>query len=257
VSGVRLDELSNLLGIGIGIEKKHIPETSPRPAGHGFEAEGFSMDEDLSGTHLTDELFVGYHMNTLAPAELRAVERHLSDCIVCSEEIERIAELSVIWNDEQEIARLQNRVAGVLSDSHTIPAWPPVRPQESWLAAFVKPFVVSLRPLIRPQGAYGETKEDETTTLEFSITQDGKIVDGLRGMLKRVNREYYVRIFAVDSGARTEFGDRKAVISISDAYQERPILHRRIDIGVTVLLGTDFPLTDNSSLAVEMLPPFH
>jgi hypothetical protein len=127
---------------------------------------------------------------------------------------------------------------------------------DSAVNALTSPFAVSLKSMIVPQGAYGETKqkEEETATLEFFVTQEGKIVEGLRGLLKRVNREYYVRIFAVDPGARSRYGDRKAVISISDTYQERPILHRKIDIGVTVLLGTDFRLTDNSCLAVEMLP---
>jgi hypothetical protein len=245
VSELQMEELARLLGI------------DARNAGQSSEAEGPLMNDDLAQLHLTDDLFVGYSMKALTPAISKQVERHLGACNVCAGEIARIEQLSAIWRDESKIARLEQRVRSTMKVAEPTVASGARHAIEAGLAAFVKPFTVSLQPLMRPQGAYGETKEDETSTLEFFITQEGKIIEGLRGLLKRVNREYYVRIFAVDPGARTEFGDRKAVISISDTYQDRPILHRRIDVGVTVLLGTDFPLTESSCLAVEMLPPYN
>jgi len=216
------------------------------------------MSEEMDQLHLTDDQFVDYCMDALAPDATVWVEMHLESCPVCREEASRVKQLSAFWNNDVNVARLERRIAAVIRP----PQGNPSKEAQPWtlsagLAAFLSPFAVSLKPLMRPQGAYGETMEDETTTLEFVVTQEGRIVEGLRGLLKRVNREYYVRIFALDPGSRTEFGDRKAMLSISDTYQDRPILHRRIDIGVTVLLGTDFRLTENSSLAVEMLPPFH
>lgn len=217
--------------------------------------------------HLTDEQVIACGMTPQGSASILFEEgwrevagasiddarglRHAVECDECSSEIDRVRSLAGVWADRSAVTALEARLRSAL--------WPAASESKDPIGrlfeTIASPFAVSLRSMMLPQGAYGETKEEETTsTLEFFITQDGKIVDGLRGLLKRVNREYYIRVFAIDPGARTRYGDRKALISISDTYQERPILHRKIDIGVTVLLGTDFRLTDNSSLAVEMLP---
>jgi hypothetical protein len=225
-----------------------------------------SIAAGIESDHLSDDLLVDYCANTLDGATFASAQRHLDECTACSEEVSRLRQLAEFWRDEPAVAALEQRVRAVVWPMETSAAsggraMPETagaigRMWDSAVNALTSPFAVSLKSMIVPQGAYGETKqkEEETATLEFFVTQEGKIVEGLRGLLKRVNREYYVRIFAVDPGARSRYGDRKAVISISDTYQERPILHRKIDIGVTVLLGTDFRLTDNSCLAVEMLP---
>ncbi|MGO8673591.1 MAG: hypothetical protein ACLQVD_19805 [Capsulimonadaceae bacterium] len=209
----------------------------------------------MEQTHLTDELFVEYSRYQQGLPDAPAIGEHLAACADCAAEVVRIRRLGAIWQDETAVQALMRRARAALGLDIRPPLVETVAAAAGRLLA---PFAVSLRPLIRPQGAYGETLQQEHTmsTLEFSVTQDGRIVDGLRGILKRVNREYYVRIFAVDPASRTLYGDCKAMISIFDSYLDRPILHRKIDVGVTVLLGTDFRLTDDSCLAVEMLPPY-
>jgi hypothetical protein len=244
VSESRLQEIVQMLGLrAANVSATATPDSK-------YDKQDISMEEMRPNGHLTDELFVDLSLNRLPAATRKGVDSHLAGCLTCSEEAARLTRVSTLWNSEAAIGRLEQRVRTAL-DMQPVRAG---RGIGGAIAAFVHPYVISLTPLIRPQGAYGETKDEETSTLEFPVTQDGKIVEGLRGLLKRVNRDYYVRIFAIDPGARTEYGDRKAVIDISDSRQERPILRRRIDIGVTVLLGTDFRLTDSSSLAVEMLP---
>lgn len=246
ISESRLEDVMGILGLTVGnISMIATPENK-------HEKEDSHVDANRSGRHLTDELFVDFSLNRLPVAARNGVDSHLASCAACSQEAARLSRVSAIRDDESVIVRLEQRARAAL-DAHAVGSG---RRVGDAIAAFVQPFVVSLQPLIRPQGAYGETKEEETSTLEFPVTQDGKIVEGLRGLLKRVNREYYVRIFAIDPGARSQYGDRKAVIDISDSQHNRQILRRRIDIGVTVLLGTDFRLTDASCLAVEMLPVY-
>jgi hypothetical protein len=247
VTESRLEDIVHVLGLKAG-------NTAMIAAPNNRQDEpDMVIDQYRTEGHLTDELFVDFSLNRLPAAARNGVERHLASCGTCSEEADRLKQISSIWESEPFVVRLEDRARAALNTR----APKPRRAVGNAIAALVQPFVVSLRPLIRPQGAYGEAREEETSTLEFPVTQDGKIVEGLRGLLKRVNREYYVRIFAIDPGARNQYGDRKAVIDISDAHHDRPILHRRIDIGVTVLLGTDFRLTDSSCLAVEMLPAYH
>ena len=209
-----------------------------------------AIDDDFEAEHLTDEQVVAFSAGTLDIRSRGKVEWHLSRCAACEAEVAHLRERGIMWNDADAVSRFEARVRA--ATSKVLDSEPDVL-GKIW-DAISAPFAVPLNSLLIPQGAYGQSVEEETATVEFYVTQEGKVVDGLRGLLKRVNREYYVRIFAIDPGARTRYGDRKAMISISDTYQDRPILHRKIDIGVTVLLGTDFRLTDNSSLAVEMLP---
>jgi hypothetical protein len=205
-------------------------------------------DENAMQLHLTDDQYVSYILGTLEPNVRPQSEQHILSCTECADEIRRIRSVSTIWEHEIEIQRLENRIQSVFrnSDIRT--------PLETAWSNMVDSFKISLQPLLRPLGAYGEAVEEITSTVEFSILESGTPVDGLRGLLKRVNREYYVRISATDSEARRVYGNRAAMISISDDELDHPILQRKIDIGVTVLLGTDFRLTDKSFLAVEMLP---
>ena len=113
---------------------------------------------------------------------------------------------------------------------------------------------ISLAPLMRAEGAYAEAHGVESSTVEFPVVQDGTVVDGLLGKLVRVEQDLYVQVATRDAQSSRDFGDRKARISISDITCQEPILRRKIDIGVTVLLGTDVKLTSDSRLAVEMLP---
>lgn len=212
-----------------------------------------SLIEDIEGDHLDDAEFVERCSGVLTGSAALRINQHLESCDACAAEAARIQTLAGFWDDAEAVAAMEKRVRGA-SEPRKASQKSANAPISRVWNTLASPFAVSLKSIIVPQGAYGETKEDESSTLEFFITHDGKIVEGLRGLLKRVNREYYVSIFAVDPNARSRYGDRKAVISISDTYQERPILYRKIDIGVTVLLGTDFRLTDNSCLAVEMLP---
>jgi hypothetical protein len=218
------------------------------------------LDDEFEAEHLIDEQLIAYCAGAVDARELTRVEKHLDRCTACAEEVSHLRDRGTMWEDATAAAAFHARVRAVItapsvSEAGAQPTGEPLTDTigRMW-GAITEPFTISLRSMMIPQGAYGESKEEETSTLEFFITQEGKIVDGLRGLLKRVNREYYVRVFAIDPGARTRYGDRKAVVMISDTHQERPILNRIIDIGVTVLLGTDFRLTDNSSLAVEMLP---
>jgi len=207
-------------------------------------------DDGIEAEHIDDEQIVAYCAGTIDTRIRRTVERHLSLCAACSAEVAHLRDRATMWSDDAAVAAFEARVRAVTSAARATAA---AAIEKIW-EEITAPLTVSLKSMMIPQGAYGQSVEEETATVEFFVTQEGKVVDGLRGLLKRVNREYYVRIFAIDPGARTTYGDRKAMISISDTYQDRPILHRKIDIGVTVLLGTDFRLTDNSSLAVEMLP---
>ena len=217
----------------------------------GVLREDVVIDEFEAG-HLGDEEIVSFCSGSMNSRERANVERHLSRCAACAEEVEHLQDRATMWADDTAVAAFEARVRAV---THQARKTASEAIEKIW-DELTGPITVSLKSMMMPQGAYGQSQsvEEETATLEFLVTQEGRVVDGLRGLLKRVNREYYVRIFAIDPGARTRYGDRKAMISISDTYQERPILHRKIDIGVTVLLGTDFRLTDNSSLAVEILP---
>jgi len=194
--------------------------------------------------HLTDEEFVAGVRKEYDRAERARIEAHLSICSECAQEARRLHDLSGVWGDIGVMADLQSRARRALG----LPAIPV--PQ----TVFRTRRTISLAPLLRPAGAYGETAQSDGSTLEFPVVEHGEVVRGLRGLLMRTDRDLYVQVAANDPQSSRDFGDRKAMISISDTSFEQPILQRKIDVGVTVLLGTDVRLSHNSQLAVEMLP---
>jgi len=208
-------------------------------------AEG-GMVEDAN-MHLTDEDFFTHVRGEVDRASLRRITGHLDACDECRAEMGRLTAMNAVWTDGDAMRDLQRRVRRVLglpSDTGatvTRPAWIPS-------------FTISLSPLLRPAGAYGEGSGHDMSSIEFPVIQDGQVVSGLKGVMMRTDRDLYVSVTTKDAKSKLDFGDRKAFISISDAAREQPILQRKIDIGVTVLLGTDVRISGNSHMAVEMLP---
>lgn len=195
--------------------------------------------------HLTDADFMAVLRREGNSASRKRITEHLGSCSVCAAEVTRLQDLSVVWTDPLSVTSLRRRIRQVLG-----------LPEEIKTPAIVwnERFRVSLEPLLRPAGAYGEGVAYEESTVEVPVIQDGEIISGLKGVLVRTDRDLYVRVSTSDAQSIRKFGDRKAFISISDTTLDQPILQRKIDIGVTVLLGTDVRLSRNSRLAVEMLP---
>lgn len=206
--------------------------------------------------HLTDADFMAVLRREGNPASRKRITEHLDFCSACAAEVTRLQDLSVVWTDPLSVTTLQRRVRQILGLPEEIRT-----PAIAWNDAVKAPasawserFRVSLEPLLRPAGAYGEGVAFEESTVEVPVIQDGEVISGLKGVLVRTDRDLYVRISTSDAQSVRKFGDRKAFISISDTALDQPILQRKIDIGVTVLLGTDVRLSRNSRLAVEMLP---
>jgi len=204
-----------------------------------------SMVEDAT-MHLSDDDFVTHVRGELDRASQHRIKSHLATCDACTAELGRLTALNAVWTDGDAMRDIQRRVRRALGLPLELvqgakPAWKPS-------------FTISLSPLLRPAGAYGEGTGQDVSSIEFPVIQDGEIVSGLKGVMMRSDRDLYVSVTTKDAKSKLDFGDRKAFISISDAAREQPILQRKIDIGVTVLLGTDVRISGNSHMAVEMLP---
>ena len=208
---------------------------------YGIGVDGSEADR---ARHLTDEEFVAQVRKDCDLSSRARIEAHLCVCSECAQEVRRLQDLSGVWGDKGVMADLQNRARRALG----------LAAQPRANTVFTTRRSISLAPLLRPAGAYGETGHGEGSTIEFPVVEHGEIVHGLKGLLMRTDRDLYVQVAANDPQSSRAFGDRKAMISISDTALEQPILQRKIDVGVTVLLGTDVRLSRNSQLAVEMLP---
>jgi hypothetical protein len=103
-------------------------------------------------------------------------------------------------------------------------------------------------------GAYGEGGDGEASVVTFPVTENDREVTGLRGSLKRKNREFYVMISAADRRIAEWADNRKVVITITDPDASRPLLKRHVDVSVALLLGTDIRITTNSLVFAELAP---
>jgi len=217
---------------------------APLAPGSSTKAEGGMVEN--AKMHLTDEDFITHVRGELDRVSLRRITSHLNACDECRAEMGRLTAMNAVWADGDAMRELQRRVRRALSLPSEVA--PVARP------AWTPSFTISLSPLLRPAGAYGEGSGHDISSIEFPVIQDGEVVSGLKGVMMRTDRDLYVSVTTKDAKSKLDFGDRKAFISISDAAREQPILQRKIDIGVTVLLGTDVRISGNSHMAVEMLP---
>lgn len=208
----------------------------------GSAWELLAPEVEASGRHLTDAEFVGYEAESLNEATLRSVEAHLRDCPACAAESVRLREALAFWEDPRAVRRLEKRVRAAKTSAR--------------LAAFRQAFAPRRRGLgpLYLQGAFGEACAEEFVSLPFRVHEQGWIVEELHGMLERHGRDVYLRIQVKPAEERARFQDRRVLISIENPHEARPLLRRRIDVGVAVLLGTDLRLTESSQLEAVLLP---
>ena len=102
--------------------------------------------------------------------------------------------------------------------------------------------------------ATGEGDEEESVTVEFPVQGTDGIVMALRGTLIRQNRDYYLQINTILPEDRDAFLHRIVLVTLTDPVLNEPLLQRRVDIGVTVMLGTELRLSEESHLEAVLLP---
>jgi hypothetical protein len=70
------------------------------------------VNEELIGSHLSEDQFVGYVTGELSEGEMLAIDRHLEVCEDCGEQIEHLATNAMAWSGsagEQPIQELRQK----------------------------------------------------------------------------------------------------------------------------------------------------
>ena len=197
--------------------------------------------EPASDEHLDDAEFVAWAADTLGPERRAECRRHLARCLDCAEEVARIGALGSGWNDPSTVRRLQAL--------RMTPA--PVSPV-SLLSDLFESARIALASLAPPRGAFASDGSEGTPQpLYFVVEADGYPVAGLVGTVLRRDRAYYARI-DLDGPKDILTASRSVVLTIRDPNLPAPILCRRLELGVAVLLGTDLPLTEMSTLEARL-----
>jgi hypothetical protein len=198
---------------------------------------------DPMESHLSDAQFIAISVGTLLDAELQECSMHLALCSDCEREVERLRNLNGVWANETDAARLRDRRRAAGSSSISIA-----------LEGIIIGFQAALRTLIPPRGAYAHPADDDGPAVEFLVEDGSEPVLALIGTLKRRNRDYYARIDEDDGEGEHNFSNRAVLLTITNPPSVQPVVSRRIDVGVAVLLGTDLPLTEVSMLDAQLLP---
>src|SRR5436190_23091320 len=112
--------------------------------------------------HLSDEDFVGYATETLAPEQIERLDSHLAACPECTTKVERLTESSKVWRGEPG----QRRLAALRARES--PTSPSLLDQ---LGAFLDSFWYQ-PALSGPATAIAQTAHSDTLELE---TPDGQL----------------------------------------------------------------------------------
>jgi hypothetical protein len=199
---------------------------------------------ELPIAHLSDEWCLDYHEQRLTPEEREWAERHLAICDECADQIERLELFADLATDPAWIRRMEARLQSVQA---------PIPPQQAVYKLPTGAGRRSLFPILRPMGAYGSDVQDASLAIDFPVIGDGEILKDLSGHVQRNGREYYAQIRIVDL-QQPALADRQVVITVANGPDEPSCLQRTVDVGVTVLLGTDLMLSDQSTIEAHLLP---
>lgn len=193
----------------------------------------------LIGICLPEDRLIDYAMQPHAEATASPEHFHVRRCPVCAAEVTRLRQCAGQWDNESAFQNLEDRI---------------VQSQSAGFAAQSGAHRVSLRALMIPPAAFAQAQNEDGATVTFEVKEmDGRAVP-LRGTLHRQNREFYLQIHALQPSDKSAFLDRIVLLTIVSGLQSKPLLQRRIEIGVTVLLGTDLRLTESSYLEATLLP---
>ena len=206
-------------------------------------ADDLSGSDTASDNHLDDAEFVAWAAETLGPERRAECRRHLARCLDCAEEVARIGALGSGWNDPSTVRKLH------MLRSTPVPAAP-----VSLLSDLFAHARIALASLVPPRGAFASDESDGTPDpLYFVVEAEGYPVAGLVGTVLRRDRAYYARI-DLDGPEEVLLASRSVLLTIRDPGLPAPILCRRLEPGVAVLLGTDLPLTEMSTLEAQLFP---
>jgi hypothetical protein len=192
----------------------------------------------LPERHLTDDEFIQLSLaSPLAKPDLAA---HLSHCPDCAAAWARLLSLNAVWEDPDEAEALAVRRRQATGGA------------PKGLARLFGGFQTSLGALRLPQAACAEGADTVEAEIHFPIYEGDAEIVGLRGTLRRRRRDYYARIAEVGTTGGP-LAQRKVLLTILDTDSAVPLLLRQVDVGTTVLLGTDLSLTEQSALSAGLL----
>ena len=204
-------------------------------------ADDLPGSDSASDAHLDDAEFVAWTADTLGPERRAECRRHLARCLDCAEEAARIGALGSGWNDPSTVRRLQ------MLRMKPAPASP-----VSLLSDLFADARTALASLAPARGAFASDESESTPDpLYFVVEAYGYPVTGLVGTVLRRDRAYYARI-DLDGLEEILFASQSVLLTIRDPGLPAPILCRRLELGVAVLLGTDLPLTEMSTLEARL-----
>ena len=183
-------------------------------------------EERLTPSHVSYEQIDAYLEGELDHVQQADVDRHIDACLNCGERVKAL-----------RIVRSELSLDQVYGPLVPAPRFP---------------LRILLAGLLAPKGAFGDGSDGNTAVVEFPITDGGKPIPGLQGLLQRNGREYFARISMADPQERL-FSNRSVHLTIGEPNTE-PLLSRQLDIGVVILLGTDLKLSDTSAVGAELVP---
>ena len=123
--------------------------------------------------HPTDDQLIQYCMQDLAATVRQQVDAHIEVCENCSNEIRRLIELAGLWNEEYQIRRFENRVRSLINPNTAL------NTVADSISNLMGSAWISLRALVLPKAAYAEGQDTHSEPVEFHITEEGWIVEGL------------------------------------------------------------------------------
>jgi hypothetical protein len=183
---------------------------------------------------------IEYALLSEKAAAQSCLHSHVSQCQACRAEIARLRHFAHLWETEDVWEQMHTRIAQT----------------PSFVFACSVPLNhIPLHDLIHPAGAFGESLEGDRATVEFAVQEADGSDSPLRGMMTRQNRDFYLQIYARQSEIKKAFAGRIALVTLVTSPAKAPLLQRHIEIGVTILLGTDLRLTKESYLEAALLPP--
>ncbi|HEV2474389.1 MAG TPA: hypothetical protein VGS41_17060 [Chthonomonadales bacterium] len=195
--------------------------------------------------HLTDVTLIYLCADSLSPELRDLTNNHLRQCAACREELSRLKTAGGQWDQHNSAQKLQREI--LLRHAQGQQAWQHVA-KEPWLAWWS----ISLRNLAPVHGAYAEGDLPAVESVSFPVWRGRQMVAGLSGTLERRQREFYARICSDSDYAVAGSGETYVDLHISSPNRENWSLHRKIDIDVAILLGTDLPI-DAGSVLIALL----